>query len=618
MVVESAHCLRCGKEFYPRIGEEFCSPVHAREYFGVVSPDAPSLANLANSVSNSFRPQDRTALTGRHRVMSLLKLAPVQEPEALPPPLVDAVLRYDLSTCLRTPVKVATRFNAGDSYATVAAGGSTIQTLSISSVASCTTEPELRVASEPFPFQRPGLARLSAANIANLALEPVANLAPECFGTLDLLPAGAGELPAATSLFALAGMEAISWRAPLGVPLMKTDAVASCAVPARPLNPRWSGDLRKFDWAQLIARLADFDTEAAANPQLSEKAKAAQAFASSVTAKHKTPRIVQEPLAHRIPVLGPAFAFWNSQSWLVRALVFAIPLLALVALKPSFDGSLEEPVVLAKTMPPASSTVLRRMPSREQAAERGAKPYNKPAPSSGTAAAAATPAAENGADSAPPIVKPDLPIATVEPRLTNMDRMLLARAAVELVDDFSFGLDSWDSNSANSLTWSYDQTGFIRPRGLALFRPSMSLTNYTVEFLAKIDASAVGWAIRAMDHNNYHAVKIIQRGGGPLPRYTIVRYTVVDGREGPRIEHPLPLNLYKDTLFRIRMDIRGSNYSLLVQDSVVDSWSDNRFEFGGMGFFSGRGEESRIRWVQVTYQNDLLGKICAWLAPKTS
>jgi hypothetical protein len=146
----------------------------------------------------------------------------------------------------------------------------------------------------------------------------------------------------------------------------------------------------------------------------------------------------------------------------------------------------------------------------------------------------------------------------------------------------------------------------------------MSLTNYTIEFLAKIDAVAVGWVVRALDHQNYHAVKLVQRGGGPLPRYTIVRYTVVDGREGPRIEHPLPLNLYKDTLFRIRMDIRGADYSLMVQDSVVDSWTDDRFQFGGMGFFSGRGEESRVRWVQVTYQNDLLGRICAWLAPKAS
>ncbi len=554
--------------------------------------------------------------------MSLLKLAPVPEPsvpEIQPPPFVDAVLRFDLSTCVRTPdsAKPSAGSREGESYVAVAVE-SEVQGLSISAVASCTTEPSLTMATDPVPFGQPKPAQFSAASRAQAALEPIADLTTQCFANLQLSADGAGEIPAATALVPIQGVESISWSLPSGVASPKADSVAVCVATVKPLNPRWSGDLRKFDWAQLIARLADFESSTAgANPAISEKAKAAQAFTSSVTAKHKTPRPAQAPLLHRIPVLGPALAFWDAQSWLVRALVFAIPVLALIALKPSFDGSLSEPVVLAKTMPPPASTVLRRMPSREQAAERGAKPFNKPV-SSAQGAAAPPPQAEASQDSAPPIVKPDLPIATVEPRLTNMDRMLLARAAVELVDDFSFGLDSWDSNSANSLTWSYDQTGFIRPRGLALFRPSMSLTNYTVEFLAKIDASAVGWAIRAMDHNNYHAVKIVQRGGGPLPRYTIVRYTVVDGREGPRIEHPLPLNLYKDTLFRIRMDIRGSNYSLLVQDSVVDSWSDNRFEFGGMGFFSGRGEESRIRWVQVTYQNDLLGKICAWLAPKTS
>jgi hypothetical protein len=295
MVVESAHCLRCGKEFYPRIGEEFCSPIHAREYFGVVSAEAPSLANLANSVAKPFHPQDRPALTGRHRVMSLLKLAPVPEPpvpEVPPPPLVDAVLRYDLSSCVRTLDKVAAaRASAGESYLPVAAAKSNaFQTLSLSSVASCTADPSLRLATDLMPFQHPVPVPFALRNIAGLAVESVSNLAPECLGAIELLPSGAGELSAATGLFPLPGLESIGSRAPLGVPLLKAGSVAPSTAEARPLNPRWSGDLRKFDWAQLIARLADFEPQAAANPALSEKAKAAQAFTSSVTAKHKVPR----------------------------------------------------------------------------------------------------------------------------------------------------------------------------------------------------------------------------------------------------------------------------------------------------------------------------------------
>ncbi|BDC49215.1 hypothetical protein F183_A15310 [Bryobacterales bacterium F-183] len=368
-------------------------------------------------------------------------------------------------------------------------------------------------------------------------------------------------------------------------------------IPPRPALPRWIGEPVKFDWARLVARLADFEPKLPAVPPLGsakdpELPTNPSMMVGSTTAGHTGMRRAQSAL----PYLGRVVQFWQAQSWFTRSLALAIPVLAFVALKPSFDGSLAEPVVLAKEMPAAQSTVIRRNPTRERKIVESKLP-------AATAVPAVAPAGAAG-----------LPEAKVEPKLNQVDRMLLARAAVELADDFSFGLDSWDSR--NGTAWTYDQTGFIRPRSLALYRPSMNLTDYSVQFLGKIDYAAIGWVVRAVDFNNYHAVKLVQRGGGPLPRYTIVRYSVVDGKEGPRIEHPLPLNLYKDTLFRIRMDIRGSDYAILVQDSVVDSWSDDRFPFGGVGFFSGRGEESRVRWVQVTYQNDLIGKICAWFAPR--
>lgn len=554
--------------------------------------------------------------------MSLLKLPPAPEPaqpETPPPPMFDAVLRFDLSGCVRTPssakvpgVKTGSPL-VPEARTAVDDRDEALYTAAVAHESDGNgISPSPRPATEVLPLGQPAARTAGTAYLHPEVLAPEqfeAGRVPESLSLAALAAIPAPSLAEATGLRKLRGVESLR---PVDCSLhgsrIRTESVAPWLAPQRPWNPRWTGELRRFDWAQLIARLADFEGVVPAGD--AEKAKAAK---PQQPARPMATLVDEESAATRIPVIGPLLAFWQSQSWLVRGIAVAIPVLALIALKPSFDGSLQEPVVLAKTLPPASSTVLRRMPSREQAAERGAKPWNKPA-AAAPVASPEVPAAEAPA----PVAKHDLPIATVEPRLTNVDRMLLARAAVELADDFSYGLDSWDSNSANNLTWSYDATGFIRPRGLALFRPSMSLTNYTVEFLAKIDAAAVGWVVRAVDHNNYHAVKIVQRGGGPLPRYTIVRYTVVDGREGPRIEHPLPLTLYKDTLFRIRMDIRGSNYSLLVQDSVVDSWSDPRFEFGGMGFFSGRGEESRIRWVQVTYQNDLLGKVCAWLAPKTS
>jgi hypothetical protein len=400
---------------------------------------------------------------------------------------------------------------------------------------------------------------------------------------------------------------------------IQRDSVEPWLVPPRPVQPEFAGELRPFDWAQLIARLADFETDP------STTGKHGATTRQAIFVRQRAERL------RAIPVIGPFLHFWRCQTWAVRGLALAIPVLAFIAIKPSLDGSLREPVVLAKEMPPASSTVVRLEPSKKYLPAAPIPPRETPvepqlpAAQDGTAVPAAPPDAKPGPH--PKLVpernargtKPggELPIAVVEPKLDQFDRILLSRAAIELADDFSYGLDSWESKS-NSVQWSYDSTGFIRPKGLALYRPSMNLADYTVEFLAKIDNSAISWVVRAQDLNNYHVVKLVQRGGGPLPRYTVMRYAVVNGREGPRIEHPLPLNLYKDTLFRVRMDIRGPNFAVIVQDSVVDSWSDDRFPTGGVGFFTGLGEDARIRWVQVTYQNDFLGRICAWLAPKTS
>jgi hypothetical protein len=63
------------------------------------------------------------------------------------------------------------------------------------------------------------------------------------------------------------------------------------------------------------------------------------------------------------------------------------------------------------------------------------------------------------------------------------------------------------------------------------------------------------------------------------------------------------------------MDLQGSDFTLLVQGQMVDSWSEPRLRHGGVGFFSARGEESRLRWVQVMHQYDMLGRLCAYLAP---
>jgi hypothetical protein len=197
----------------------------------------------------------------------------------------------------------------------------------------------------------------------------------------------------------------------------------------------------------------------------------------------------------------------------------------------------------------------------------------------------------------------------------DIKRNIRSRAAVELSDDFRQGLGEWTGVGDWASGWSYDPAGFVRPRKLALFSPTMELEDYRFEFLGAIERKALSWVFRAADVKNYYVARLEVARGGPLPTVELVRYAVVNGRPGPKRVIPLPMQTHQDTIYRIRVDVRGSNFVTAVQGQVVDVFSDNRFRRGGVGFFSEPGEDARLRWVEVSHQYDMLGRLCAYLVP---
>jgi hypothetical protein len=197
----------------------------------------------------------------------------------------------------------------------------------------------------------------------------------------------------------------------------------------------------------------------------------------------------------------------------------------------------------------------------------------------------------------------------------NLNQTISNRAAISYADDFRSGLDAWESHSNLTRSWSYDVAGFVRPGPLAIFKPTVDLTDYNFEFLGEIDQKAMGWAFRAQDLNNYYAMKFVVVKPGPLPLVHIVRYAVINGKEGPHVDKPLPITVRTDMLYRIQVSARGSDFTILAQGQVVDFWSDSRLTHGGVGFFCNRGERARLRWVEVSHQYDALGRLCAYLAP---
>ena len=150
---------------------------------------------------------------------------------------------------------------------------------------------------------------------------------------------------------------------------------------------------------------------------------------------------------------------------------------------------------------------------------------------------------------------------------------------------------------------------------LALYRPSVSLADYQFQFLGMIGKKAMSWVVRAADFSNYYVVKLEVLKPGPRTTLHLIRYAVVDGKAQNPVDTPVPLEAQPDTLYRVSLDVDGENFSLTIQGQMIDSWSEPRLMHGGVGFFTSPGEESRVRWVAIRHQYDMLGRLCAYLAP---
>ena len=198
---------------------------------------------------------------------------------------------------------------------------------------------------------------------------------------------------------------------------------------------------------------------------------------------------------------------------------------------------------------------------------------------------------------------------------SQFKQVVSERAAVALDEDFRSGLDDWASPGGNATEWSFDANGFVRPGSLALYSPSLSLADYQAQFLGLIDQKSLSWVVRAADFSNYYVVKLVVRKPGPLTTLGLTRYAVIDGKPQDRVDAVVPFTARPDMLYRVRMDVRDDSFVLAIQGQMVDAWSEPRLKKGGIGFFSARGEGSRVRWLQVTHQYDMLGRLCSYLAP---
>jgi len=138
------------------------------------------------------------------------------------------------------------------------------------------------------------------------------------------------------------------------------------------------------------------------------------------------------------------------------------------------------------------------------------------------------------------------------------------------------------------------EPGVRREHTISVLKPSMTLSDYRLEFQAQIDNKALGWVYRAQDEKNYYVNKLEIVKPGLNPQIALVRFAVINGQEQPRAQSPLNLAVHLDTLYKVRFDAVGDRFSTYVQDQKVDEWTDDRLKMGGIGLYNERGEHMSL------------------------
>jgi hypothetical protein len=149
--------------------------------------------------------------------------------------------------------------------------------------------------------------------------------------------------------------------------------------------------------------------------------------------------------------------------------------------------------------------------------------------------------------------------------------------------------------------WAGDPSGLHNARQITIYRPSLKLADYRFEFQGQIENKSIGWIFRAADPENYYAMKL-QLVSQELPlKLELYKYLVLKGRQVQAGRVPIDVPVKNDTVFSIRLDVRGPKFNTYVQGQPVDVWTDDQLRSGGVGFLNERSERGKVKSVSLSY-----------------
>jgi hypothetical protein len=144
----------------------------------------------------------------------------------------------------------------------------------------------------------------------------------------------------------------------------------------------------------------------------------------------------------------------------------------------------------------------------------------------------------------------------------------------------------------------------ISPPGRQIIAYDLSRdeSNYRMEFSWTPSPQPVGWVFRTRDSGNYYGAKLSLVTPEDSSAVAVEHFSVLGGIETPHARKVTAL-MRSEPAVRIRMDASGPVFTLYVQGSPVDNWTDQRLPKGGFGFYEERGQQPAVQALRFTFFN---------------
>ena len=135
---------------------------------------------------------------------------------------------------------------------------------------------------------------------------------------------------------------------------------------------------------------------------------------------------------------------------------------------------------------------------------------------------------------------------------------------------------------------------------MSVYEASREESDYRLEFGWVPDAKGVGWVFRTRDAGDYYATRISLLQPGARVVLVVEHFSVFGGVEGAHSRRVVPLG-GSTGLVRVRMDAIGPTFTLSLQGSPADYWTDARLDSGPLGFYDERGQRPDVQALRFTF-----------------